>query len=88
MKFLFEKALNLLDAGTSLVYYLLGRELDSFDVKIINYLFSLDKSNFDINYAIKGLNSLNKGSICVHLKLNLNLYHFSKFRKRSFISHQ
>ena len=51
MKFLFEKALNLLDAGTSLVYYLLGRELDSFDVKIINYLFSLDKSNFDINYA-------------------------------------
>jgi hypothetical protein len=67
MKFLFEKALNLLDAGTNLVYYLLGRELDSFDVKIINYLFELDQSSFDIKYAIKNLNSLNKGNLKVFL---------------------
>ena len=50
MKFLFEKALSLLDAGSSFVYYLLGRELDAYDIKIINYLFSLHQTNFNTKW--------------------------------------
>ena len=63
MKFFFEKALSLLDASTSFVYYLLGRDLDSHDIQIIDYLFTLDlNTNFNTSYAVDCINNLNKGN--------------------------
>lgn len=80
MQLMIKTALSLVDIGNSIIYHLLGRQLDSNDIKIINKLF-IEDENYNWKELIRKINK-GKDILLIKNNENFNLLQYSILKSK------